>query len=408
MKKPIVVFYLCVISILPALSQKSKPSPIDTTLKSSNLLVVDGVKQTDLVDYLVKLFKIKNSEQKRDDRKVRFSIFPTSSNMAGGKTVFTSVNLAFMLGDMKNTNVSSIYFVPYIGTQRKYGFQIQPNIWLSENKWYFVGEYFILNYPQDTWGLGGNSADSNITRIDYDYLRFHQNGLKKVAPNLFVGLGYSFDQHYNIDVETTNWSQEILDSMDVTEKTTSSGIVLPLLYGDRRNILNPQGGFMINVNYNLFLPALGSDTYWQSFFLDVRKYIAFNLIKQRILALRTYYWTVTDGTPPYLDYPSNRWEPISGSSSKGMAQNRYRSNALLYFETEYRFGITPNGLFGGAIFASVLSASQFNTQQFSYWHPAAGVGLRVKFNKFSRTNIAIDFGFSKGYQTVYLNIGETF
>lgn len=408
MKKPIVVFYLCVISILPALSQKSNPSPIDTTLKSSNLLVVDGVKQTDLVDYLVKLFKIKNSEQKRDDRKVRFSIFPTSSNMAGGKTVFTSVNLAFMLGDMKNTNVSSIYFVPYIGTQRKYGFQIQPNIWLSENKWYFVGEYFILNYPQDTWGLGGNSADSNITRIDYDYLRFHQNGLKKVAPNFFVGLGYSFDQHYNIEVEKTNWSQEILDSMDVSEKTTSSGIVLPLLYGDRRNILNPQGGFMINVNYNLFLPALGSDSYWQSFFLDVRKYIAFNLIKQRILALRSYYWTVTDGTPPYLDYPSNRWEPISGSSSKGMAQNRYRSNALLYFETEYRFGITRNGLFGATIFASVLSASEFNTQRFEYWHAAAGAGIRVKFNKFSRTNIAIDFGFSKGYQTVYLNIGETF
>jgi hypothetical protein len=39
---------------------------------------------------------------------------------------------------------------------------------------------------------------------------------------------------------------------------------------------------------------------------------------------------------------------------------------------------------------------------------AGGGGLRLKLNKFSRTNIVLDYAFSNGYQTYYLNIGETF
>ena len=45
---------------------------------------------------------------------------------------------------------------------------------------------------------------------------------------------------------------------------------------------------------------------------------------------------------------------------------------------------------------------------FTSWHTAAGTGPRVKFNKGSNTNLDIDYGFSKGYSTVILNLGETF
>jgi hypothetical protein len=106
--------------------------------------------------------------------------------------------------------------------------------------------------------------------------------------------------------------------------------------------------------------------------------------------------------------PANRWEPSAGSASRGIAQNRYRSNAILYGESEYRFGLTTNGLLGGIIFANITSASEYDTQDYQYWHPAAGFGIRVKLNKYSRTNVALDLGFSKGYQSLYLNIGEAF
>jgi hypothetical protein len=378
----------------------------DTILSGSK---VDSVRQSDLVDYLVKIFKIKNSEERRTGRKVRFSLFPSRSSAAGDKTVFTSFNLAFLLGDLKDTKVSNIYFYPYIGFGGQYGFQIQPNIWLNKNSWNFIGEYFILNYPQDTWGLGGNSQEENLTMIDYDHTRIHQNVMKGILPNLSIGLGYAYDKHYNIDVEESDYSDVINEYMpENKDYTISSGITVPLMYDLRRNQLNPQNGFMASLTYSFYDPFLGSDDKWQSLFADSRKYFRFHGGKPKILAFRGYYWTIISGNPPYLDLPANRWEPVPGSVSRGIRQNRYRSNALLYFETEYRFGITANGLLGGVVFANVTSASEYNTQKFNYWHPAAGTGIRLKFNKYSNTNVTFDFGFSKEFASVYVNIGEAF
>ena len=372
-------------------------------------LFTDSIRQVDLVDYLNKIFKISNFDQKRVERKVRFSLFPSTSGISGDKTVFTSFNAAFLLGDLSNTNVSNIYFYPYIGFGGQYGFQVQPNIWLRKNSWNFKGDYFILNYPQYTWGLGGNSSDENKTMVDYNHIRFYQNALKGIFPHFSTGIGYAFDKHYDIQVEESDYSDIINGYMPESGgNTVSSGLTLPILYDSRRNALNAQQGFMASFTYSFYDPVFGSDDKWQSLFLDTRKYFHIPGSKHNTVAFRSYYWTIISGKTPYLDLPANRWEPIAGSASRGIKQNRYRSNAILYFESEYRFGISANGLIGGVVFASVTSASQYETQNFLYWHPAAGTGIRLKFNKFSNTNVAFDFGFSKGFASVYLNIGEAF
>ncbi|MFI5158664.1 MAG: hypothetical protein ACHQF4_07340, partial [Sphingobacteriales bacterium] len=64
-------------------------------------------------------------------------------------------------------------------------------------------------------------------------------------------------------------------------------------------------------------------------------------------------------------------------------------------------------ILGFVLFADINSVSGSNTL-FTSWHPAAGTGIRVKFNKSSKTNIGIDYGFSKGYNAVILNLGEAF
>jgi outer membrane protein assembly factor BamA len=245
--------------------------------------------------------------------------------------------------------------------------------------------------------------------IDYDQTRIHQNVMKGILPNLSIGLGYAYDKHYNITVEESDYSSIIEGYMpEDKDYTISSGLTLPVMYDRRRNLLNPQFGFMASLTYSYYHPSLGSDDKWQSLFLETRKYFPFRSRLHKILAFRGYYWTIISGNPPYLDLPANRWEPVPGSASRGIRQNRYRSNALLYFESEYRFGITANGLLGGVVFASVTSASQYGTQQFRYWHPAAGTGIRLKFNKYSNTNVTCDFGFSKEFASVYVGIGEAF
>ena len=113
-----------------------------------------------------------------------------------------------------------------------------------------------------------------------------------------------------------------------------------------------------------------------------------------MLAFWTYYWTVLLGTaaplPGTVDPPSG-WTPFN-RSGRGIQQNRYRGKSLIYFESEYRRDITPNGLLGFVLFANVNSAAQPQNDHFQYWNPAAGGGLRIKFNKKSDTNIYIDYG----------------
>ena len=95
-------------------------------------------------------------------------------------------------------------------------------------------------------------------------------------------------------------------------------------------------------------------------------------------------------------------------SGRGIEQSRYRGQRLFYFEAEYRRDITANGLLGFVVFSNINSTSEINTNRFVYWHPAGGAGLRIKFNKKSNTNIALDYGFSKNYGAILINLGEAF
>jgi len=402
------ILFLCTHWAATAQSiENNAPKAENDSIKS--IQKSDSIRQVDLVDYVIRIFKIKDSDKKRDNTKVKFSLFPTTSTTSGDRALVTSFNAAFRLGEKENTNISTVYFYPYIAFNGQFGIQLTSNIWTRENDWNFVGEYFALNYPQSTWGLGGNSSDENEILINSKHLRFHQNVMIGVRPHFATGLGYSYDRHYNIYVDEVDLDKIINNEVPVdTFNTISSGLTWPAIYDNRNSPINAQRGEFFSATYNFFSTMLGSDKSYQSLFLDFRKYITLPYKFSPVIAFRSYYWTLTKSVSPYLDLPANRWEPASGSASRGIQKGRYRSNALLYFESEYRFGISQNGLWGGVVFANVLSPSEWETQNFQYWHPAGGFGVRLKLNKYSRTNVAFDLGVSKGFAGVYLNIGEAF
>ena len=127
-----------------------------------------------------------------------------------------------------------------------------------------------------------------------------------------------------------------------------------------------------------------------------------------MLALWSFYWAALNNNVPYLDLPSIGWDPYRQRSGRGFDQNRFRGKQLLYFESEYRKDITANGLLGFVLFANINSISTQADNEFTLPRPAAGAGLRLKFNKKSGTNIALDYGISSGHSGIYLNLGETF
>ena len=146
--------------------------------------------------------------------------------------------------------------------------------------------------------------------------------------------------------------------------------------------------------------------------MELRKYIKvpINLMagSNNILALWSYNWLTVGGKPPYLMLPSTGWDDFY-NTGRGYIQGRYRGRDMVYLESEYRFGISQNGLFGGVIFLNAQSFSQDLSKQLTIIAPGYGAGLRLKLNKFSGANLCIDYGFGvQGSNGVSVNLGEVF
>jgi hypothetical protein len=407
MSKKIIALLFC---LIPYAIVAQTAVPIVDTTKTQT----DTVSQRDLIDIFRSVFKVKPRKvSTTEKKKFYFSILPVSQSdgRSGGRALFTSTTAGFYLGDQATTNLSSFTFTPYFNLKGRYGLPIRSNIWLKDNQWNIVGDTRLLVYPQYTWGLGGNIPERHKFLVDYNYVRFYQTVLKRIKPYFYAGVGYNLDYYQDIESDGENNLRNFTGYQYGTatgQDAFSSGATLNLLYDTRKNSIDPLPGVYANVSYRFNTHLLGSHTNWQSLYIDMRKYVSLsNSGPKNVLAFWTYYWTsLTTGTP-YLNLPSLGWEPYQ-RSGRGFQQNRYRGRRLAYFETEYRRDITANGLLGFVLFANVNSVTEPETTKFTYWHPAAGTGLRFKFNKKSGTNISLDYGVSHNYSSINLNLGETF
>jgi outer membrane protein assembly factor BamA len=241
--------------------------------------------------------------------------------------------------------------------------------------------------------------------LNYSYFRLYQAVMIRIKNHWFYGMGYQLDYHFNMN-ETLIY-QNGGDVLSKIEPAVSSGMTINLLSDNRHNSINPKGGYYFTSFYRINQQFLGSTSNWQSLYLDYRKYFKVGK-KTNILALSTFGWFTFAGSPPYLDNPAIGWDAYS-RSGRGYGQGRYRGAEMLYAESEFRFNLTCNGLLGAVLFTNLSTYSEPQTNNFTHLLPAAGTGLRIKINKFSRTNFAIDVG--KGLYdqwNIWLNIGEVF
>jgi hypothetical protein len=89
------------------------------------------------------------------------------------------------------------------------------------------------------------------------------------------------------------------------------------------------------------------------------------------------------------------------NSGSGYAEGRFRGINMVYTEAEYRYRIMKNGFLGGVFFINSASFIEPLSNKFEKINTSMGLGLRIKVNKLSNTNLTIDYGFgqngSKGF-----------
>jgi outer membrane protein assembly factor BamA len=288
---------------------------------------------------------------------------------------------------------------------------IQTVIYFNNNKTIFVSDWRYLKYPSYTYGLGMKTTPQDSTLLNFQYLKLHQSVLFEVHPHLFIGAGYALDYFWNVEQvypPKPTGTLSDFEKYDTSTRSFSSGIELSMIRDTRDNPINAYRGTYTNIQLIPRFKFLGSDQNWTSLMVQWRGYFRFPSSSNNIIALWSYNWLTLSGIPPYLMLPSTGWDKTF-NTGRGYIQGRFRSNNMLDAEAEYRIQLTRNGLFGMVIFTNFETFTNIDTWQFGMPAPAGGLGLRIKLNKYSRTNIAIDYGWGRqGSHGFFVNLGEAF
>ena len=82
---------------------------------------------------------------------------------------------------------------------------------------------------------------------------------------------------------------------------------------------------------------------------------------------------------------------------------------MLYAEAEYRITLSRDGLLGAVSFLNLTWTTDPQLDRWESPDAGWGLGLRIKLNKHSRSNITIDWGFgAQGTVGIFLGTGEAF
>jgi surface antigen Omp85-like protein len=377
---------------------------------------------SDLVDVLTEWFR-------GDEAQPRSAFDPTSRMVAFAPVIGykpesklilgAAGNVAFFRGDPNDTRISSGILSLTITTEGQTAINLRYGAFATGDRWKVEGDNRFQWTSQNTYGLGAATPSSARVNAEYDFFRVYNSVYRAIQRGLFVGAGLHFNTQTNVrppdDMQAAwpasgyiQYSQ--LHNLPL-ESQTSGGVSASLMYDTRDNPINAGRGSMANVSYRPFFRGfLGGDTNWQELYLDARTYVRLSTDRGDKLAFWLWGDVVTGGIAPYFDLPAIGMDTY-GRSGRGYGEGRYRGERLLYGEVEYRGRVSPNGLLGLVAFLNTTTLTNLREGQqlFDNFAPGAGAGLRVLFNKHSRTNICVDLGFGKdGSHGLYLAIQEAF
>ncbi|OQY93629.1 MAG: hypothetical protein B6D37_11080 [Sphingobacteriales bacterium UTBCD1] len=414
-------WFVAVIGFLPLSLHAQEVFPSDTVLQKN---------EKDIKDVVHTLFKTHPPDSSKRKKNLQYAFFPALGYTSNtGFALAAGANAIFTLnGSQKESNIlSSITYTQF--NQVILPFQV--SVWSKKDQFNFILDSRYINYPSSAYGLRGRSKLDSGYAINFSWIKVHPSVLARIANNFYGGAGIFYDYLWRINetgvpvVLPTAYNplgiatafEHYVKKKIPPAHETALGPAVKLLFDSRDNPVNALKGIFASVLFHQSFKSWGSDTNWSSLVVDVRKYISFSSGRESVLAFWAYYWQ-NFGKSSFLLLPSTGWDD-SWNTGRGYSQGRYRGNIMRYLEAEYRFQIMNNGLIGGVIFSNLQNfPNEFYTsysqhrgrKEIPVTSLGYGFGLRVKFNKYSKTNMAIDLGFGQSFPKPWIavNLGEVF
>lgn len=386
-------------------SAAAAPTPMDSVLapgetaiqladSSSGELIPPG--QKDVMDILARLLhkeEIPSQVSVKSRQGLSLTFLPSLGyNPSYGAFIGVSAAAGGWLGDPRTTSVSSGSAGISYSTTGQISIQAKSSFFLPDNNVVLMGDWRYLDTSQPTFGLGPHSDSQSSYPMDFVLYRFYQTIYRRVGiSHVFAGLGYHYDLHdkiYDHRAAGGEVTPYVAYSRSNLTRTQSSGISANVLVDSRDNAINARRGVYWNAGMRAYQTGIGSDDNWQMLWSDFRGYRPLPRGSRNAFAFWTYQW-FTFGHAPYLDLPATGWDTW-GRGARGYLMGRIRASNQFYSEFEYRAVFRKDGLLGGVAFVNLMASSSPDGGAFGPMDPGYGIGFRMKFNKRTDTNLAVD------------------
>lgn len=394
-------------------------------------------RQTDAIDVIKDIFSKKTGTSADTIKKKHstFSILPSAGyNPSLGFSIGVTSTGGKIFGDPKTTTFSVFNANAYTSTEGLSSFELKNNMFTNHDKFNLqggvqVGNTIALDYGigtgrpaigEGSFSINGFPLENNadVFPIGFTYIKVNERIYTEVADHLYAGAGFVVNYYHNIDDErhigpnvgTHNFRYSTINDYP-TVGYSANGLLLNMEYITRDHINRPYSGIYIDVVLRLNETWMGSNKYASQLKTELRKYWSLSKKNpEHILAYWIWGSYLLDGSIPYLELTGTGSDG-AGRMGRGYTIGRFKGANFVYNEVEYRFPITKNKLISGVAFANAQTASNIrrDIKLFEYIEPGAGVGLRLLFNKFSRSNLCIDYARGAyGSSGIFLGLNEVF
>ncbi|HEY4323691.1 MAG TPA: BamA/TamA family outer membrane protein [Mucilaginibacter sp.] len=389
----------------------------------------DLSKQYDIGDLARQLFQPK----KKPDSLHKGSGVVIVPNIAANPTIGAQIGIKAVagkkLGNDPNTLMSVAATSASITTKGIIYFYINHNIFTPGNKWNLQGNIVVAKTVTPDAGLGigrsflgGSTADEvlanparKIYAIHSIFYNFREKIYKEVEKNLFVGAGLDFDIRRNIKTKDTvnnATPSSVYNNQHgfPQDHYSANGFLFNVEYTSRDNQNRAYKGIYADAGIRINQTWIGSTKNSVQFTTDFRKYFSLSDVNpEMVLALWNWGSYLVSGYIPYLELPGTARDG-SFRSGRGYTSQYFKGTKFNDTEAEFRFPILKNKFISGVTFVNMQTANdEQGTKLFQVFQPGGGAGLRILFNKVTRTNLALDYAFGKfGNRGFFLNLNESF
>lgn len=333
------------------------------------------------------------------------------------------------LGNDPNTLFSIAATSASITTKGIIYFYLNHNLFTPGNKWNFQGNLVIAKTVIPDYGLGigrnfsgGSYTDSvladpthKVYPIHSIYYNVREKVYKNVAKDLFIGAGLSFEirrQITNADTTDNATPSSVYNNRHgfPQDRYSANGFLFNVEYITRDNPNRAYKGIYFDAGVRINQTWIGSTKNSAQWTSDFRKYFSLSSSSpEAVLAFWNWGSYLLGGSIPFLELPGTARDGTF-RSGRGYTSQYFKGTQFNDTEAELRFPLLADKFLSGVVFGNLQTGNDdHGTKIFQVFQPGYGGGLRVLFNKATRTNLALDYAFGKfGNKGFFLNLNESF